>query len=97
MTVCPAALAEPDDVAPEPEVLDEPLPELQAARRVTAANAARAVVVAPERPVRSTGCNGAAAGRLRNLIPNLLMALSGSRRASVRAARKYLECRVPGK
>jgi len=74
------------------------LPELQAARRVTAANAARAVVVAaPERPVRPTGCKGPAPGRLRNLIPNLLMALSGSA-ARIGAGRgRNTWSAVPGK
>jgi hypothetical protein len=60
MVVSPVLPAVLPAVVPElPDVLE--LPELQAASRVTAASAARAVM-----------------GRLRNLIPNLLVALSGS-------------------
>jgi hypothetical protein len=60
-------LAELADVAPEPELLE--LAELQAAMRVTAARAATAAVTAREGPTP---------GRLRKLMGNLLVALSGS-------------------
>src|SRR5436189_2410511 len=67
-----AVLAVPVDVAPEPEPAEllEP-PELQAAISVTAATAASAAVMAREGP------RGATPGRLRNLMGNLLVALSG--------------------
>jgi hypothetical protein len=64
----------PDVVLELPAVLE--LPELQAASRVTAASAARAVVVAArEGPLRPVG---SAPERLRYLMPNLLVALSGA-------------------
>ena len=94
MTGCPVA-AGLDDFTLEPEVPDELPPELQAARRVTAASAARAVVVvAREGALRPVG---SAPKRLRNLMPNLLMALSGAAARLGAAARGYPECRVPGK
>src|SRR5229473_5281992 len=78
MAVSPVVLAELVAVAPEPELLDELPPELQAAISVAAATAASAAVVAREGPF------GATPRRLRIVMGTSWWRSPGPRRAPVR-------------